>query len=92
MKLGVSFRVDEDVFFATVDDGALETGLGEASAPDVLITSDAATFRRFENGEALDALAETGEFRVEGSKRALTRFQRLFALPPRAKATVRSKL
>lgn len=80
--LSLEFRVDGDPMHAVVDAGRLATGLGPAHSPNTILAMDAPTFRRLESGVPLEELESSGNIRVEGSRRALRRFSRMFD-PPR---------
>lgn len=80
LDLRLEFRVGEDVFHAVVEGSALVTGLGTIERPDVVVTAAPEIFRRYENGERPEVLAKTGKWKLDGSKRALMRFEKLFAV------------
>ena len=45
------FRVDETIFFAEINNGNLRTGLGTATRPAFIITTDSETFDKIASGE-----------------------------------------
>lgn len=74
------FRIGEELFTVTVDDGELQVADGPASAPDVVVTSNPETFFSLgESPEILeDALAD-GRMVVTGAPAAIRHCQELFA-------------
>ena len=87
LSLACEFRVGRDVFHAVVRDGSLVSGLGPATKPDVVVTTEPRIFRRFEAGERPAVLARTGKWKVSGSRKALETFGGLFRLPDERKAS-----
>lgn len=81
VRLCCEFRIDEFVFHAEVCDGSLKTENGPARRPDVVVLTDAETYRRFENGAGSGELKAGGRWEVQGSPQVLERFRNLFALP-----------
>lgn len=68
------FHVDDNVFFARVDDGTLDVGAGPASSPAAVITTDFETFVGVGTGalNPADALAQ-GRTRIDGDMEAAMR-------------------
>jgi alkyl sulfatase BDS1-like metallo-beta-lactamase superfamily hydrolase len=76
------FRVEDEVFHARVEGGRVESGHGSAWEPALTITSDRDTFRELAAGElSLEKAARTHKISVEGDRRALRRFERIFRRP-----------
>lgn len=75
------YRVDGEVFHVRVDDGTVETAEGRAVDPDVVLTTDAATFLALGSGRlsAPDAVAE-GRATIDGDPEALRRARKVFWL------------
>lgn len=79
-----TLRIAGDVFTAHVRDGALETRLGAADAPDLDVTMDHATFFQVAGGEVdpRDAAA-SGGLRYEGDPETLARCFKVLSFAPR---------
>jgi DNA-binding HxlR family transcriptional regulator len=84
----IRFGEDEDVFHVVVSPGddEAEAGValrrGPAQAPDGTIDTDPGTFAALLAGQlSLDVALESGGARIEGGKRAASRFLRLFPMP-----------
>jgi DNA-binding HxlR family transcriptional regulator len=75
------FHVDGEVFFARVDDGAVETGPGPAPNSDLVVTTDPATLLAVWSGRlpASDAIAD-GRLSYGGDAAALQRSLTIFVL------------
>jgi DNA-binding HxlR family transcriptional regulator len=83
------FRVEDEVFHARVDDGRVESLHGPAWQPTFTVTSDQETFSELAAGELLlEEAARSGRITVEGDRRALRRFERIFRLPERVTLAV----
>ena len=83
---GVSARYElrfgDERFRLRVADGQLELARGEAEEPDAAIETAPGTLAAvLWHGRKLDDALQSGELKVEGSRRALNRFVRLFPLP-----------
>jgi putative sterol carrier protein len=79
------FRVDDEVLHARVDDGQVASAHGPAWEPSLTITCDSHTFRDLAAGElSPQEAARAGRLAVEGDRRALRRFQKIFRMPERA--------
>ena len=73
---------EEDVFRVEVDAGELELGRGAADDPAGAIATDPGTLAGLLTGQlGLDAAVDSGLARIEGSKREVNRFLRLFPMP-----------
>jgi len=73
------------VFHARVADGRLETRLGAADHPDLVVTTDPGTLQRLATGglaprEALRA----GRLEIDGDRASFDGSIELFSVPPRA--------
>lgn len=76
------FRVGDEVFHATLDDGAIEAGQGPAADPDLVVEIDPATFRAVAAGEtSLAASVRDGGARLQGSIATLRRVERTLRRP-----------
>lgn len=75
------YRIDDEVFHARVEDGALTTARGPAWKPDMVLRTDAKTFLRLAIGE-LDAsrAVRSGAVSVQGKPRTLARTARIFGV------------
>ncbi len=75
------FRIGDEVFYATVQDGAVETGQGRARDRAVAVETDVETFLSVASGRLpLGEAIESGRYRVEGDLEALRRCGEIFAL------------
>jgi DNA-binding HxlR family transcriptional regulator len=79
------FRIDGESFHAEIDDGAVNTGLGEASSPDLVIATDVATsidlmLRRTKPREAI----RSGAVAINGSLEDFEQAIDLLAWVPQA--------
>ena len=75
-------RLDGQRFEARIAGGELELSRGAAAEPDAVIETDPVTLTRLIwGGGSLAAAQRSGAAAVEGDKRALERFLRLFPLP-----------
>jgi len=82
MRETYEIRIDGDVFHLVVDDGTLQTAQGPASKPDMVFTSDAATWTAI----ASDSLSPQkammdGQLKFDGDPAAVIRFARIFPRP-----------
>ena len=80
------FNVDDIDFFAAIDDGQLETGLGTAESPAFTLTTDSETFDLLGSGELSieDAIGQD-RITVSGDQEAFGRFVSIFS--PRDEAS-----
>jgi DNA-binding HxlR family transcriptional regulator len=75
-------RFDEDVFHADVADWEIGLHRGEAADADAAIGTDPATLAAVLTGQLpLEDALDSGAIEVEGSRRAVARFLRLFPMP-----------
>jgi DNA-binding HxlR family transcriptional regulator len=81
------FRIDGESFHVEIDDGAVDTGLGEASTPDLVIATDVATsidlmLRRTKPREAI----RSGAVAINGSLQDFEQAIDLLAWVPATRA------
>jgi DNA-binding HxlR family transcriptional regulator len=75
-------NADGQRFTATVAGGEIELARGGAEAPALMLEGSAADLAGLITGQlGLDAALESGAVRVEGSRKVVTRFLRLFPMP-----------
>src|SRR6266540_1580357 len=80
-------HVDDDVFSARIENGALDATVGADEDADVVVETDMKTFFRLASGElALSEAAKSGRARVEGDQAPLERCFRVLSLTPRVTA------
>jgi DNA-binding HxlR family transcriptional regulator len=78
----VELHLGEDRFGVEIADGRIVAERGEPTAPDAALATDPATFVELLHGtRKLSDAVRGGDAVVEGDRRALTRFLRLFPLP-----------
>jgi DNA-binding HxlR family transcriptional regulator len=80
-KLIVQFETNGEVLHARVNDGAIETELGPAASPDVVVAGDISTLALAsrDRNAAREAKAK-GKLKVTGSKEAVARYAEMFGL------------
>jgi len=80
VKEAYEFRIDDTIFFAQIDDTILHTGLGTASRPAFILTTDSRTFDRIAAGslDIVDA-QEQCLIEVSGDEQAFARFIDMFS-------------
>ncbi|MBB4939546.1 DNA-binding HxlR family transcriptional regulator [Streptosporangium album] len=82
LRARYELRLGADRFDARVADGRLDLVRGAADRPDAAIEADAATLRSVVfGGRHLDDALGSGDLRIEGDRRAATRFVGLFPRP-----------
>ncbi len=75
------FRVDDEVFHAEVRNGAVESVRAPAQSPDVVVSTDGATYASIVMGRAtLRDAVDSGAARVDGNWEALRRCAAVFGL------------
>jgi len=80
-------RLGEDVFHVDVGDWEIELHRGEAENPDAAIETDPGTLAAVLTGQLpLDQALESGAVAIEGGRRAVSRFLRLFPMPEQCPA------
>jgi DNA-binding HxlR family transcriptional regulator len=79
--MSVELRLDEQPFSVQVSDGDVEVARGGADQPDAVLAASTMTLvRLLWQGLGLGDAVRSGEAEIEGDRRALERFLRLFAL------------
>jgi DNA-binding HxlR family transcriptional regulator len=82
LSAGYELRLGEQSFHARVADGRLEVVRGRADGPDATIVTDTGTLSALLwHGRGLAEALRSGDIEIEGSRRAVERFLRLFPLP-----------
>ncbi|KAB2339614.1 winged helix-turn-helix transcriptional regulator [Actinomadura rudentiformis] len=82
LRVVYEFRVGDEVFYADIDDGTIETAHGPAQRPDLVIETDDATFLEvFTRGRGLADAIKNGEVAVTGDREALGKLRVLFKWP-----------
>ncbi|NYI08167.1 winged helix-turn-helix transcriptional regulator [Allostreptomyces psammosilenae] len=82
------FRVDDEVFHARIDDGAIDMVHGPAQRPDVSVTAGGEVLRDIAAGRTgLAEAVDAGAAVAHGDQEALRRLYRLFRLPRRRSRT-----
>ena len=83
LEAGYELRLGESVFSASVSDGALIVARGPAAQPDAVIETDPTTLAALLwHGAELGHTVRSGAAQVEGSRRLVRRFLRLFPQDP----------
>jgi DNA-binding HxlR family transcriptional regulator/putative sterol carrier protein len=78
----LELRLGEDRFHVHIASGAVDIGRNPTGEPDAVIETDTETFRSvLWQGRELDGAVRAGEVAIEGDKRAVRRFVRLFPQP-----------
>jgi DNA-binding HxlR family transcriptional regulator len=78
----LELRLGEDRFHIQIAAERIEVERGRADAPDAVIETDAGALRDvLWQGRELAAALRAGDLRIEGDRRAVTRFVRLFPQP-----------
>lgn len=82
------FRVDDEVFHARVEGGAIQSAQGPAQRPDVVVETTAEAFIELAEGRlSLAEAARAGVASVSGDQRVARKLRGLFRRPrPRARA------
>ena len=81
-------RLGEDVFHVDVGDWEIELHRGAADSPDAAIETDPGTLAAVLTGQLpLDQALESGAVAIEGGRRAVGRFLKLFPMPEQCPAT-----
>lgn len=80
VKEAYEFRIDDTIFFAQIDDTVLQTGLGTATRPAFILTTDSLTFGKIAAGslDVVDA-QERCLLEISGDEHAFARFLDLFS-------------
>jgi DNA-binding HxlR family transcriptional regulator len=83
----LELRLSEEGFRVRIADGRIEVDRGRAQEPDAIIEADVEALRAvLWLGRELDEALRAGEIRIEGDRRTVNRFVRLFPLPEPAAA------
>jgi DNA-binding HxlR family transcriptional regulator len=85
---GLELRLGENRFVVRIASGGIEVDRGQAEDPDAIVETDVDSLRAvlWQGRELAEAL-RAGDIRIEGDRRAVTRFVRLFTTPEPAAAT-----
>lgn len=82
LRASYELRLGEHRFHARVAEGTLSVVRGDAHRPDATIETDTGTLAKvLWHGRGLTEALRAGDFKIEGSRRAVTRFLGLFPLP-----------
>jgi DNA-binding HxlR family transcriptional regulator len=83
LSASYELRFGEERFRAEVNDCRFEIVRGDAEEPDAIIETDPGTLRAlvFFGSRQLDEALRCGDIEIDGSKEAVARFLKLFALP-----------
>ncbi|HZA90961.1 MAG TPA: winged helix-turn-helix transcriptional regulator [Solirubrobacterales bacterium] len=89
LSASYELRLGKDRFRARVADGRIEFARGSAEQPNATIETDPETLSAvLWQGRRLTEAERAGDVRIDGSRRAATRFLGLFALPEPAAGAV----
>ncbi|MGB2710783.1 MAG: winged helix-turn-helix transcriptional regulator [Conexibacter sp.] len=87
LRASIELRLGQQRFRVSIAAGQLEVERGAAPAPDAAIETDPTTLIQVLHGHrALAAAQRAGDLTIEGDRRVVTRFARLFPLPEPAVA------
>ncbi len=75
------FRIGDEVFYARINDGTIETGEGLAGNPDLVIVADPQTFLDLASKLPLAQAVASGVIRIDGDSAAIERLAAVFDLP-----------
>ena len=82
LKETYEFRIGDEVFYARINDGTIETGDGHAGNPDLVIVADPQTFLDLTSSKlALAQAVASDTIRIEGDLAAVERLAQVFDLP-----------
>jgi DNA-binding HxlR family transcriptional regulator/putative sterol carrier protein len=85
-------RLGEDLFQVDIGDWEIELHRGAADDADAAIEADPGTLAAVLTGQLpLDEALESGAVAIEGGKRAVSRFLKLFPMPEQCPAVVREQ-
>jgi DNA-binding HxlR family transcriptional regulator len=80
----IAMRLDDGVYGAAFEDGAIRVWRGEPDAPDAMLAGNPGTFLPvLFGGRPLADAEATGDMRASGNRAVAERFLGLFALPPK---------
>jgi DNA-binding HxlR family transcriptional regulator len=84
LRVACEFRVGDEIFHAAIEDGRIETAQGAASAPDLVVETDASTFRAVAAQElSLTDSVREGRANLRGNLAELRRVERSLRPPER---------
>ncbi len=75
------FRIGDEVFYARIKDGSIETGEGPAGNPDLVVVADPQTFLDLASKLPLAQAVASNMIRIEGDPAAVERLAQVFGLP-----------
>ena len=75
------FRVGSEIFYARINDGAIETGVGSSGKPDLVLVTDPQTFDDLAWKLPWKEAISCGTVQVEGDLSAVDRLIQVFGLP-----------
>ncbi len=81
LKETYEFRIGDEVFYARINDGTIETGEGHAGNPDLVIMADPQTFLDLASNLPLAQAVASDTIRIEGDLAAVERLAQVFDLP-----------
>lgn len=82
LKETYEFRIDDEVFYARINDGTIETAQGHAGNPDLVIVADPQTFLNLTSAKlALVQAVASDTIRIEGDLATVERLGQVFDLP-----------
>ncbi len=81
IKETYEFRIGDEVFYARINDGAIETGQGHAGNPDLVIVADPQTWLDLTSKLPLAQAIASDAVHVEGDLDAVERLAQVFDLP-----------
>lgn len=81
LKETYEFRIGDEVFYARINDGTIDTGQGYAGKPDLVIVTDPQTFLKLASELPLEQAISSGAVHVEGDLTAVDRLSQVFELP-----------
>lgn len=81
LKETYEFRIGDEVFYARINDGTIDTGQGHAGDPDLVIVTDSQTFLDLASTLPLVRAIADDRVRVEGDLAAVDRLAQVFDLP-----------
>ena len=82
LKETYEFRIGDEVFYARINDGTIETGEGHAGDPDLVIVADPQTWLDLASAKlALVQAVASDTIRIEGDLAAVERLAQVFDLP-----------
>ena len=81
LKASYELRLGEETFYAKVSNGGFEVARGHATKPDVILEADPMILTALVyGGHSLSQAIKSGEVKLEGDKKVMERFLKLFPL------------